>query len=140
MAQLIEFIVNHLVLVSALIGVLAALVFTVVQGGGAAAVSPQRAVLILNQDEALPVDVRAEADFKAGHIINAVNVGMQDIAAGAARLEKYKERPLLVYCESGARSGTAVKTLRGLGYTRVHNLQGGLAAWRGEHLPVTPGK
>lgn len=140
MAQLIEFIGNHFVLVAAFAGILVALVITLVQGGGAAAVSPQRAVLILNQENAIPVDLRPNAEFKAGHIINAVNVSMQDIAAGAAKLEKFKAQPLLVYCEAGAQAGNAVKTLRKLGYGKVHCLQGGLAAWRGEHLPVSTGK
>lgn len=140
MAQFIEFIGNHPVLVAAFFGVLVALVFTLLQGGGAGAVSPQRAVMILNQDEALPVDLRPEAEFRAGHIINAVNVGLQDIAAGAAKLAKYKARPLLIYCESGAQAGGAVKALRKLGYDKVHSLQGGLAAWRAEHLPVSTGK
>jgi len=136
MAQLIEFIGNHLALVAAFIGVLGALLYTLVQGGGAAALSPQRAVLVLNQDDAVPVDVRPDAAYKAGHIINAVNVSQQDITGGAARLAKYKDRPLLVYCESGLQSGAAVKALRRQGYTKVYNLRGGLAAWRGENLPV----
>lgn len=140
MAQLIEFIGNHLALVAALVGVLVALVITLFQGGGSSAVSPQQAVLILNREDAVPVDLRAEAEFKAGHIINAVNVGAQDIAAGATRLEKFKSRPLLLYCENGTRAGSAVKTLRKLGFTQVHCLQGGLAAWRGEHLPVNTNK
>jgi len=136
MAQLIEFIGNHLALVAAFIGVLVALIYTLVQGGGAAALSPQRAVLVLNQDDAVPVDIRPEAAYKAGHIINAINVSQQDIAGGAARLAKHKDRPLLVYCESGVQSGAAVKALRRQGYSKVYNLRGGLAAWRGENLPV----
>lgn len=140
MAQLIEFIGNHLALVAAFAGVLVALVITIFQGGGAAAVSPQQAVLILNQQDAVPVDLRPEGDYKAGHIINAINVGLQDIASGAAKLDKYKARPLLLYCESGTQAGGAVKALRKLGYAKVRCLRGGLAAWRGEHLPVDNGK
>lgn len=136
MAQFIEFIGHHLALVAGFIGVLAALLYTLVQGGGTSAMSPQRAVLLLNQDDALPVDLRPEAAFKAGHIINALNVSATDIGAGATRLAKYKERPLLVYCDTGVQSGSALKALRKLGFTKVHNLQGGIAAWRGENLPV----
>lgn len=136
MAQFIEFIGNHLALFAGFVGVLAALVYTLVQGGGASAVSPQRAVLVLNQEDAVPVDLRAETAFKAGHIINALHVTPQDIAAGAARLAKYKERPLLVYCENGTQSGSAAKALRAQGFGKVFSLQGGLAAWRSENLPV----
>ncbi len=136
MAQLIEFIGNHPTLIAGFIGVLLALLYTLIQGGGTSAMSPQRAVLLLNQDDALPVDIRPDAAFKAGHIINALNLSAADIGAGATRLAKYKERPLLVYCDSGGQSGSALKALRKLGFTKVYNLQGGIAAWRGENLPV----
>lgn len=127
-------------LVAAFIGVLVALVITIFQGGGAGALSPQQAVLMLNQQEALPVDLRPEAEYRAGHIINAVNVGLQDIAAGGTKLAKYKTRPLLLYCESGAQAGGAVKSLRKLGFAEVRHLKGGLSAWRGEQLPVMASK
>jgi len=136
MAQLIEFIGNHLALVAAFIGVLVALLYTLVQGGGAAALTPQRAVQVLNQDDAIPVDLRPEAAYKAGHIINAINVSQQDITGGAGKLARFKDRPLLVYCESGVQSNGAVKSLRRQGYAKVYSLRGGLAAWRGENLPV----
>lgn len=136
MAQLIEFAGNHLLLVSAFVGVLAALVFTFVHGGGAYSLSPQRAVLLLNHEDALPIDVRPEANFQAGHIINAIHLTQPEIDAGAARLNKHKERPLLVYCESGSASAQAQKGLKRAGHARVYRLQGGLAAWRGENLPL----
>jgi rhodanese-related sulfurtransferase len=136
MAQLIEFIGNHLALVAAFLGVLTALVYTLIQGGGAAALSPQRAVQVLNQEGALPVDLRPEAAFKAGHIIQAVNVSAQDIAAGAAKLAKHKARTLLVYCDGGVQSAAAVKALKKQGFDKVYHLRGGLTAWRGENLPV----
>ncbi len=138
MAQLIEFIGNHLFLVAAFVGLAIALAIAMFQGSGG--ISPQQAVLLLNQEEALPVDLRSEAEYRTGHIINAINITQQDVAAGAARLDKYKSRPLLLYCESGVRAGGAVKSLRRLGYAKVHHLRGGLAAWRSEQLPVTKGK
>jgi rhodanese-related sulfurtransferase len=140
MAQLIEFMGNHLALVAAFIGVLGALLYTLLQDGGSAALAPQRAVQFLNQENALPVDLRPEAAFKSGHIIQAVNVSAQDIAAGAARLAKHKDRPLLVYCDGGVQSAAAVKALKRQGFAKVCHLRGGLGAWRGENLPVDSGR
>lgn len=140
MAQLIEFVTNHLALVGAFCAVLGALLYTLLQGGTAFGVSPQRAVQILNQEDALPVDLRPEADFRAGHIINAIHLSAKDIVDGAARLARFKERALLVYCESGTQSGSAVKALQRQGYTKVYRLGGGLAAWRGENLPLQTDK
>src|SRR5690606_25587101 len=104
MAQLIEFAGNHLALVTAFFAVLAALIYTGVRGAGDG-LPPQRAVELLNREDAVPVDVRGEADFRAGHILNAVHVPLAELKEGAARLARYKDRPLLVYCDTGSLSG-----------------------------------
>ncbi|MCB0374541.1 MAG: rhodanese-like domain-containing protein, partial [Sinomicrobium sp.] len=40
-----------------------------------------------------------------------------------------KKEPVYVYCRSGRRSARAQQVLKGLGYTRVVNLEGGFLAW-----------
>jgi rhodanese-related sulfurtransferase len=44
-----------------------------------------------------------------------------------------------VYCDNGFASGAAVKALRGLGFTKVVSLRGGLSSWLQENLPVVKG-
>ena len=139
MTQLIEFILNHYLLVGAFLAVLGALIFTAMQGSGGG-LSPQRAVLLLNHDDAVAIDVRSEAEFKAGHIINAEHVPLADLKQGTTRLDRFKDRPLLVYCESGSASGQAVAALKRRGFAHSQRLQGGLAAWRAESLPLEAGK
>lgn len=134
MPQLIEFASNHLALVAAFFGVLGVLIFTLRQA--AHDLSPARAVQLLNHEHAVPVDIRSEKDFAAGHIINAVRVAPEAMADGAAALQKYKEKPLLLYCESGVSCLKPMQSLRKAGFARVYRLQGGLAAWRAENLPL----
>lgn len=109
-----------------------------IRGRSAAAVSPAEAVRLMNQG-ALLIDVRSADDFKAGHISGARNVPGNEITGGAKALEKHREKTLIACCESGATSGAAVRELARLGFTKVVNLRGGLAAWRQDNLPVVRG-
>ncbi len=140
MDRLLEFSANHLWLVSAFLVVLGALLWTTFGGAVRHAVSPAQGVLLLNKEGAIPVDIRAEANYRAGHIINAVQLDIDRFEETAKKLEKHKAKPLLVYCDSGTASGKAVRKLRQAGFLQVSQLQGGLAAWRGENLPLEKSK
>jgi rhodanese-related sulfurtransferase len=85
------------------------------------------------------VDVRSANQFKDGHINGARNVPGDQIAAGAAALEKLKDKTLIMCCDSGTTSGAAARKLMQQGFNQVFNLRGGLAAWRQDNLPVVKG-
>lgn len=76
------------------------------------------------------VDVRTPEEFAAGHIPGAVNMDVKgaDFDDKAAILEA--ERPVAVYCRSGARSKTAAKRLVAKGFT-VYELNNGFMNWDG---------
>ena len=80
--------------------------------------------------------LRAMSANRAGHIINALRVSPEAIEQGANALQKHREKPLLLYCETGASCLKPIRTLRKAGFARVYRLQGGLAAWRTENLPL----
>ncbi|MGD2084341.1 MAG: rhodanese-like domain-containing protein, partial [Chromatiales bacterium] len=52
-------------------------------------------------------------------------------------LKKFKNRPIVVSCRSGAQSATACRQLRKEGFERVYNLHGGILAWESANLPVS---
>lgn len=105
---------------------------------GGQSVGPMDAVRLLNQGAVL-VDVRSQAEFDSGHILDAKHVP-QDQLASTETLKKYKEKVVIACCESGMRSGAAARVLQAQGFTKVVNLKGGLQAWRAENLPlVKPG-
>lgn len=106
---------------------------------GGQSVGPMDAVRLMNQG-ALLLDVRNQAEFDSGHILDARHVPQDQLAASAESLRKYKDKVVIACCESGLRSGAAARVLQAQGFTKVVNLKGGLQAWRAESLPlVKPG-
>ena len=101
-----------------------------------AAVSPQEAIRLMNQ-HALVLDIRAAADFAAGHVGGARHFASADIIKAGETLKKHLEKPIVVYDENGSLGAAAVRQIAAQGFTRAVNLRGGLAAWRTENLPVT---
>ena len=77
---------------------------------------------------AVILDVRTEEEYNREHIPNAINVPLDRLET----IDIDKNETLVVYCQSGARSLEAVKTLSSMGYNSLYNLDGGLLNWGGE--------
>jgi phage shock protein E len=75
---------------------------------------------------ALLVDVRTPQEYAAGHVPGSVNLPVERIDT----ISWGTDRPLFVYCLSGARSGRACAWLKGRGYRAVNI--GGISSYRGE--------
>ncbi len=103
---------------------------------GGPSVNPSQATQLINREDALMVDVRDPGEYGAGHILGAKNLPLSGLASGAELAAKRKDRPLIVYCDTGNRSAKAAAALKSQGYTRVVNLSGGLGAWQQAGLPV----
>ena len=99
-------------------------------------ISPAEVVRLMNGGAVL-VDIRGRAEFDAGHIAGAKNIGGDVIAAGAEPLKRFKEKTIVTCCETGTTAGAAARHLGRLGFTNTYNLRGGLAAWRQDNLPLT---
>jgi rhodanese-related sulfurtransferase len=93
-------------------------------------------VIRLVNGGALLIDIRRKEDFDAGHIAGARQMASDEIAAGAASLERFKDKAVIAYCETGMTAGAAARHLARLGFKSTYNLRGGLAAWRQENLPL----
>jgi rhodanese-related sulfurtransferase len=137
MDRLLEYLTRHPILVGGTAALaVAVLVYELSRARGAGtAVGPLDAVRLLNQG-ALMLDVRSKAEFDSGHVIDARHVPQEELAASAEALKKYREKVVIVCCESGMRSAAATRVLAAQGYAKVVNLRGGLAAWRTENLPL----
>lgn len=68
------------------------------------------------------IDVRTEAEFKAGHLSQATNIPLGEISGRIAGAAPDKNQPLLLHCASGTRSAAACKILQKMGYTQVVNV------------------
>jgi phage shock protein E len=102
---------------------------------GYASIAPEQAVRMMN-DGAFVLDVRSMDEFRNGHLTGAKNLSVADLPAKLDSLEAHKTGPTIVYCESGMRSARACGLLRKAGFEQLHNLSGGISAWRGANLPI----
>ncbi|MDH3526729.1 MAG: rhodanese-like domain-containing protein [Gammaproteobacteria bacterium] len=139
--QLNEFVTNHLLLVMAFVVLL-----SVLAGGelkrrisGVQQITPAEATRLLNHENAVMIDMRNDKEYRNGHIVNAVHVPVKDRDIDG-RLDKYRDRPLIVYCNNGNQSTQLCGKLRKQGFEPVYNLKGGVLAWQRSELPLTRGK
>jgi rhodanese-related sulfurtransferase len=87
------------------------------------------------EDGALAVDVREPQEWEAGHVDGSLWIPLGELEARAGELPR--DRPLVIVCRSGARSGYAADALVAAGYD-ASNLAGGLFAWAAASLPLAP--
>lgn len=138
MEQFIPFMLKYWYLFAALLAITGLLVGGEVKrrASGIPGLSPTKALLTLNQDGSLALDIRDNAEFRSGHLPDAKSIPLSELAGRLGELQKYQNAPVLVYCNSGARSMQACVQLKQAGFTQVHNLEGGITAWLNASLPV----
>ncbi|MGB5210458.1 MAG: rhodanese-like domain-containing protein [Gammaproteobacteria bacterium] len=141
MTQFLEFAGNHPFLVSALVALTLIVIVNEVRirAGGGTSVSPADAVKLINNG-AIVVDVRTQAQFQQGHIVNARNLPLAELGENDTALAKLRDKVVVTCCDTGMGSGKAARLLRDKGVAGIANLQGGLAAWQRDSLPLVSGK
>lgn len=140
MPRLLEFARHHPYLILAAAAVILLLIADEVwrRLHGQRELSPAESVRLINQGAAV-VDVRAPGDFSGGHVIGARNIPAAELDGRTPELDKYKQQPLLVYCQNGQTSRGSAGLLSKRGFEQVHTLKGGLAAWKQEQFPLERG-
>ena len=126
MDRFLEYAARHPLLVGGTVVLalaVAAYEFSRARSGGQA-VGPSEAVRLMNQGAVL-VDVRSQAEFDSGHILDARHVPQEQVAQAAETLKRFKDKVVITCCESGMRSGAAARVLQHAG---IH--QGGQPARR----------
>jgi rhodanese-related sulfurtransferase len=138
-AQISEFTVNHPLLVIAFAVLLGLIFFNEMKIATQrfASLTPAAAVQLMNKEDVVVLDVREAAETIGGKITRAIQIPVGAMAKRIGELEKHKDKTLLVYCKSGARSGVACKQLGKHGFDKVYSLNGGLMAWQEAHLPLS---
>ena len=99
-------------------------------------VSPQQAINLVNSEQGVFLDLRDAADYKQGHIVEAMNIPATKLAARMAELEKHRDKPIVLVCKMGQQSGAAGKQLKADGFDRVYKMTGGMMEWSNLQLPV----
>jgi rhodanese-related sulfurtransferase len=99
-------------------------------------VSLLQATQLINQGKVAIVDVRDASEFATGHIRDSKNIPLNEIPQRLGELEKFKSKTVIVLCQSGVRSSKAAAQFKKAGFNEVVCLNGGLAAWLAQGLPV----
>lgn len=83
------------------------------------------------------LDVRTAREYQSGHLKNALLADWNNESQFKDRAQHLdKNKPVYVYCLSGARSSAAADWLQQQGYTNVVSLKGGINAWKQANKPV----
>jgi rhodanese-related sulfurtransferase len=90
----------------------------------------------MNQGGSLVLDVREGDEFAAGHLPKARHIPLSQLSKRVEEIAKFKEKPVLVTCRNGTRSGAAARVLKQAGFTNVFALRGGVNEWLKASLPV----
>lgn len=137
MDKIIPFIVNHWFLVALFVLLLLALVAEELRGGGAAAgLTPRELTQAINHDEAVVVDIRDKEAFTRGHITGAMNIPSAEIEQSLNKLNKVKQKKIVVVCQAGRSCVAVASKLSKSGFADVTILKGGVSAWTAAEMPL----
>lgn len=131
-----KFILDNWMLIAVALASGSMLLWPVMQGATMAGLNPAGAVQLINREKAVVIDVCDPGEFAAGHLGGAKNIPLAELESKLAGAVKNKTLPLILVCQSGARSGRAVAIAKKLGFDKAQSLGGGLASWKAANLPV----
>ena len=131
-----DFIINNWTLIAVAVASGGMLLWPVLQGPGAGALTAQGAVQLINREKGVVVDVSEPQEFAAGHVAGARNVPLAQLEQRLPEVVKNKALPLILVCASGNRARRALPTAKKLGYDKAQVMAGGLKAWKDANLPV----
>ena len=90
--------------------------------------------MIQSSTNLLIVDVRTPGEFAQGHLKDAINIPLSDLPLRIDELDR--NRPVLVYCQTGVRSAQASTILVNARFTQIYDMEGGLNAWINAGYPT----
>ncbi len=98
--------------------------------------SPQALTQLINQNDAVLIDIRDAEVFKKGHITGAVNVPADQWDQKIRKLHRFKDKPVIVTCKLGQQASKAAEKLKAEGFTDLYVLKGGVQAWQEASMPL----
>ena len=131
-----EFIAQNWMLFFIAIGSAFMLFLPQLQGAAGGNLTASEAVLLINREKAVVIDVCEPTEYANAHIVGAKNIPLSRLEGQLAATVKNKETPVILTCSSGMRSRRAVGIAKKLGYEKAQSLSGGLGAWRSANLPI----
>lgn len=87
------------------------------------------------KDQIHLIDVRTEGEVSRGVINGAIHIPLHLLPLRAADIPQ--DKPVVIYCNSGARSAQACAFMAAKGFENMHNLSGGIMAWARSGKPLS---
>lgn len=131
-----KFILDNWMLIAVALSSGGMLLWPMLNGAGPGALTADAAVQRMNREKAVVIDICEPAEFAAGHVVGSRNIPLGQLEDKLAGVVKNKALPLILVCQSGARSKRGVMIAKKLGYAQAESLSGGMSAWRAANLPV----
>jgi rhodanese-related sulfurtransferase len=139
MERLPEFVANHLFLFSLLLSILMLLIWNFYGDvlSGVKVLNPDEVTRLINREDAKVLDIRSQKDFESGHIIDAINIAVDELGNQLEQLKKYKDKGVIFCCASGSVSVKEARKLMNEGFEKVYCLKGGIMSWQNASLPLS---
>jgi rhodanese-related sulfurtransferase len=140
MEKFLVFASEQWLLLSALVASIWALAFFEQRRAGTA-ISTNQLTALVNDDQAVLIDLRDKADFDAGHVVGSINLPFskwqaQQTGGGDTELSRYKEKPIVLICKMGQQSSHVARKLVSGDYPQVYRLTGGISEWQSTQMPL----
>ncbi len=124
-------VVNILVVILAVVVFIKFAIKAYLNGKGAKKmrINQETAVKLLDEENAVLIDVRTAEEYNDGHIKNSINIPVMAVATNASQFIPDKTKNIIVYCLTGSRSSYASAVLKKAGYQNVYDF-GAIANWK----------
>lgn len=137
-AQITDFSANNPLIVGVFVALLVALFFNELKHATQKfkSLAPAEVIQMMNNEDVMLLDVRESSETAAGKIAKAIQIPAGSVAQRINELERHRNKPLIIYCKTGARSRIACSALIKDGFEKIYSMNGGILAWQEAHLPV----
>lgn len=137
MEQIFEFASNHWMLVGALVLILVLIFVEEAKNKqGGPKLTPQDATRLMNSERATVIDLREKNLYDKGHITDAIHLAQATITNNLAKINKFKDKPIILVDTTGHQSTVTRHKLSKEGFKQLFVLSGGVNAWKEAGLPL----
>ncbi|HFL8824414.1 MAG TPA: rhodanese-like domain-containing protein [Candidatus Azoamicus sp. OHIO1] len=100
-------------------------------------INPTQAIEIINHNNAIFIDSRNEKLFNEKHIINSINIPLEEINDQNKKLKKYRNKTIIVIQTNNFYARKTINILKNLEFKNILYMNDGINSWNKEQLPTT---
>lgn len=102
----------------------------------ARAIGPTEARELLASNKASAIDIRGDDEWRSGHIPGARHRAADEVETALAKIDD--AQTVIIACEDGEKSKRIAAGLAGQGGREAVSIEGGMASWRSDDMPMQP--